>query len=282
MSKFSNLLNWRNIADQSIRYQELDTDLQAKVDQITVNKTDIEAILASKAAANGIATLGADGKLLASQVPSIALTDFLGEVADTTALYALGGQRGDWAIVVPTGNAANGQSYMRIGEGNTANDWRAISTPLDGVTSLRNSSGSVTGQNGVVTLADVAFSGSANDVTFSGNGYNSTNVHDALVEVMQSVDGVSTDVSNLQTAVGAKVDLAGITPYLSLTGTINGTNKTFTSATSLTGAKVIVMVGGQVVRPDDYTISGNDVVFNTMTPDYEYQRPAVSIFKAAA
>lgn len=54
--------------------------------------------LAQKAAANGVATLDGDGKLLAAQLPALALSEFLGTVASEAAMLALVGQRGDWAI----------------------------------------------------------------------------------------------------------------------------------------------------------------------------------------
>ena len=47
-------------------------------------------------AANGVATLGADSKLTASQVPAIAVTEYLGAVASQAAMLALTGQAGDW------------------------------------------------------------------------------------------------------------------------------------------------------------------------------------------
>lgn len=270
MAKFGNLIGTSNIADNSVGYSELSVALQGEITQITTNKDNIAAIFASKGAANGIATLGADGKLLSAQIPQIAISDFLGEVATEAAMLALAGQRGDWAI-----RTDNNTSYMLIAEDATlAASWKAIVSPDDGVTALRNVSGTQTGLNGVVTLANVAFSGAANDVAFADGSYTATNVADALVEVMG-------DVTALQTSIADKLELSGYTPYQELTGTIDGTNKTFTSAVALAGAKVQVFVGGALVRPADYSIAGNDVVFTVVSPDYEYQRPAVSILKAA-
>jgi hypothetical protein len=48
--------------------------------------------------AGGVATLDGGGKLPASQLPDLAITEFLGTVANQTAMLALTGQRGDWAI----------------------------------------------------------------------------------------------------------------------------------------------------------------------------------------
>jgi len=102
-----------------------------------------------------------------------------------------------------------------------------------------------------------------------------------LVEVMGKVTDVETDVATLETTMGGKLALAGFHPYVELTGTIDGTNDTFTSAVDLTGAKVVAMMGGQVIHGTEFSIAGNDVTFNA-EPSYEYQRPALMVFKAAA
>jgi hypothetical protein len=57
----------------------------------------IAAILAQKAAANGIATLGADGKIPSAQIPSIALVDVF-TVASQAEMLALDAEQGDMAI----------------------------------------------------------------------------------------------------------------------------------------------------------------------------------------
>lgn len=61
----------------------------------------IAAILAQKAAANGIATLGADGKIPSAQVPSIALVDVF-PVASEAEMLALTAEQGDMAIRTDT------------------------------------------------------------------------------------------------------------------------------------------------------------------------------------
>lgn len=276
MAKFSKLIGRNMLADQVISLAELDLTLQAEITQITTNKNAIQAIIDSKGVATGIATLGADGKLSASQIPQIAISDFLGEVADEAAMLALTGQRGDWAIRLD-----NNTSYMLIAEDATqAASWKAIVTPDDGVTALRNASGTQTGLNGVVTLADVAFSGAANDLSFSDASYTATHVSGALVEVMAKANDTASDVAALETAMGDKVGITGITPYVELTGTIDGTNKTFTCPVDLAGAKVLPFIGSAIVTPADFSVSGNNIVF-TVSPDHEYERPGLMVFKAA-
>ena len=87
-----------------------------------------------------------NGKLDTSQLPDLAISEFLGEVADQTARLALTGQRGDWCLQVDEGLV-----YILVADGGSQlTDWRALSYPAAAVTS-------VNGQTGVVVLtkADV-------------------------------------------------------------------------------------------------------------------------------
>lgn len=270
----------KQIRAQTISKALLNTALQADIDQITTNKNNIAAIIASKGVASGIATLGADGKLVASQIPSIAISDFLGEVASDAALLTLSGQRGDWATVVPA-NAANAQSWMLVGDDATvASNWKEIRTPSDGVTSIRNVSGSVTGLNGTVTLADVAFSGAASDVAFTNNLYTSTKVSTALVEVMtkvntnaQNITNINNNINEITNLVGDKVSAVKMKKAVALTGTIDGSNKIFTVPEAFVANSLEVFFNGVYLRPTiDYTVEGNVVTF-AASADYEDERP---------
>ena len=57
----------------------------------------IDAIVASEGVANGIATLGSDGKIPAAQIPSLALVDVY-TVASEAEMLACGAEQGDMAI----------------------------------------------------------------------------------------------------------------------------------------------------------------------------------------
>lgn len=259
----------KQVRAATISYALLDTALAAQVDQIAVNQTAIANIVASKGAANGIATLDGSGKLLSSQIPAIAVSDFLGEAADETAMLALVGQKGDWMT-----RTDENQSYMIIAnDGSSLSDWREISTPLDGVTSLRNSSGTVTGLNGVVTLADVAFSGAAADIAFAHADYTATDVDSALIEVMGKAKTNETNITNINTAMAGKLDAAKMKRGVNMTGSIDGSNKVFSVPEAFTAGSVQAYFGGQRLREGiDYTIAGNDVTF-VASPDFETERP---------
>jgi hypothetical protein len=96
-------------------------------------------------AANGIATLGSDSKIPASQLPAIAITSVF-VVANQTAQLALSAQEGDLAV-------RTDQSKTYINNGGTAGtmaDWTEMLSPTAGVTSVNGQSGTV-----VLTKTDI-------------------------------------------------------------------------------------------------------------------------------
>lgn len=102
---------------------------------------------ANKAQPSGYASLDSSGKVPQAQLPSIAITEFLGEAANQSAMLALSGQKGDWCIRTDTG-----ATWIITGTDPTLlGSWTAISYPTSAVTS-------VAGRTGAVTL-------SASDVT---------------------------------------------------------------------------------------------------------------------
>ncbi len=107
---------------------------------------DLKADLTLLGAVSGIATLGVDQKLTASQLPSIAVTEFLGSVASQAAMLALVGEEGDWCIRTDTG-----LTYVITGPDPTQlSDWTSLSYPTAPVLSVAGRTGVV-----VLTSADV-------------------------------------------------------------------------------------------------------------------------------
>lgn len=99
------------------------------------------------------------GKVPTSQIPSLAITEFLGTVSSESALLALSGQKGDWAI-----RSDLGRNYVLIVDGgSTLSDWVQLASPAAPVDS-------VNGQTGVVSLgpSDVGALASTGG-TISGN-----------------------------------------------------------------------------------------------------------------
>lgn len=81
------------------------------------------------------------GKIPNSQLPSVAIVEFLGAVANQSAMLALTGQPGDWCL-----RTDNGLRYMLIGDDpSDVNDWLSLSA-ADAVSS-------VNGHQGIVVLS---------------------------------------------------------------------------------------------------------------------------------
>lgn len=125
------------------------------------------------------------GKIPAAQIPSIAVTEFLGVAADQTAMLALGGERGDWCNRSDTGT-----TWLRTGEGNSITDWAELNYPGDSVTSVNGKTGTV-----VLSFADVNALPATTYIPTSGVDF----------------DPVGTDNS-------VNVTLTGAYDYLTITG----------------------------------------------------------------
>lgn len=108
---------------------------------------------AEKGVANGYAGLDGSGKIPASQIPAIAITEYLGAPANEGAMLALVGEQGDWCTRTDTGT-----NWQIIGAdpGVLAN-WREFTYPAAPVSS-------VAGRTGAVTLT----SNDLGDVTAAG------------------------------------------------------------------------------------------------------------------
>lgn len=120
-------------------------------------ETQIDASLATKlntsekGNSNGVATLGSDGKIPASQLPAIAIKETF-TVASQSAMLALSAQRGDMAI-----RTDSGKTFVLASDSpTTLNDWKEIAASGGGTGAVS----SVAGKTGAVTLvkADVGLS----------------------------------------------------------------------------------------------------------------------------
>jgi hypothetical protein len=81
-----------------------------------------------------------------SQLPALAITEYLGIAADQTAMLALTGQRGDWAIRTDTSTTW----VITTDGGSQLSDWTELATPADAVSSVNGYQGTV-----VLSAADV-------------------------------------------------------------------------------------------------------------------------------
>jgi len=87
-----------------------------------------------------------DGKIPTSQVPGIAISEFLGEVADEAAMLALVGEKGDWCIRTDVSD-----TYVITGDDpSVLSSWTELASPGGAVASVNNQTGAV-----VLGAADV-------------------------------------------------------------------------------------------------------------------------------
>lgn len=93
-----------------------------------------------KGSANGYASLDSGGLIPAAQIPSIAITEYLGEVASQVAMLALSGQKGDWTIRTDTGTVwvITGNDPTQIAS------WTELEYPAAPVSSVAGRTGAVT------------------------------------------------------------------------------------------------------------------------------------------
>lgn len=174
------------------------------------NTVDVNNALAGKADLVG-------GFIPASQIPAIAITEFLGNVTTEAAMLALVGQKGDWCIRTDMGKA-----YIITGASSSLiTDWTEWVYPVSPVTS-------VNGQVGVVTLnytnvgADAAGSAATVQSNLDTHAGNSLNPHGVTKEQvgLGNVDNTS-DLNKpisaaTQTALNAKANNTDVNTALSL------------------------------------------------------------------
>lgn len=125
---------------------------------------DAARILATeKGAPNGVATLGADSKVPAAQLPSIVISDFLGTVTSQAAMLGLVGQRGDWC-----NRSDLSQSLILIGDdASILANWQVLLTPADAVSSVNGRTGAVTGLAEQTALTSEASTRGTADTTLA-------------------------------------------------------------------------------------------------------------------
>ena len=154
------------------------SDANKPISTATQTALDAKQSTSEKGSANGYASLDSGGKIPQAQLPAIAITEYLGSVANQAAMLALSGQKGDWCIRSDTGAVwiISGTDPTLLGS------WTQISYPASPVTSVAGRTGDVT-----ISEADVSGLGTAAalDVPESGNA--------ASGEVVKGSDSRLTD-----------------------------------------------------------------------------------------
>jgi hypothetical protein len=104
-----------------------------------------------KGVANGVASLDGTGKLPASQLPDVAVSDYLGDVANEAAMLALVGGNGDFCTRVDLGT-----TWIVVGTPTSSlSNWRQLGYPASPVTSVAGKTGSILLNKSDVGLSNV-------------------------------------------------------------------------------------------------------------------------------
>ena len=112
--------------------------------QLDAFASSVHAALPAKADLEG-------GKLKLSQLPDLAITQFLGEKASQSEMLALAGQRGDWCVRTDLGTA-----WILVAEPASAiGSWRQLTSPESPVQSVAGKTGAVTLAKSDVGLGNV-------------------------------------------------------------------------------------------------------------------------------
>jgi hypothetical protein len=176
-------------------------------------------------AANGIASLDAGGKVPASELPDIAISD-TSVVASEAAMLALTAEVGDIAVRTDV----NKTFILKTAGASTLANWQELLTPTDAVTS-------VDGQTGVVDL-------SGNYVNVTGD-----TMSGALAMGTNKITGMGDPTSAQDAATKNYVDTAAIAPS-NLTGVITSVGPATSIASQTgTGSTFVVDTSPTLVTP---------------------------------
>jgi len=234
--------------------------------------------------ANGYAGLDSSGKLSDAVLPDLAISEYLGEVANETAMLALTGQEGDWCTRSDVGTI-----YIITGNPASTGGWMQLSYPGTPVKSVAGKTGVVTLVKGdvglgnvdntsdadknsaTVTLTNKTISGSSNTLSNIGN---SSLVNSSITFGATAVSLGGTVSGFNGVSIGASSASTGAFTNLSYTGTLTGgtgviaigTNQIYKDAsgnvgigTSSPAATLDIRTSSSVVRIGNYNFAGINI-----------------------
>ena len=206
---------------------------------------DAKQATTAKNAANGYAGLDANAKLPTSLLPALAISEYLGSVANQAARLALTGEKGDWCS-----QANDGKVYVITGDDPTDNaNWTALTYPVTPGITL-NGTSIAPGDTATITAA------TTNTLTI-GTGLSGT-----------SFDGSAATTIAIDSSV------------VTLTGTQTLTNKTLTSPSISGGTVNNTAIGGTTPAAGAFTTlssTGNTTLGDASGDTLTINGTAVSI-----
>jgi hypothetical protein len=213
-------------------------------DEITVTEAQVTGLTAAlgskiptseKGAALGVPTLDAGGQIPAGQIPAVAITEFLGTVANQAAMLALTGQKGDWAIRSDTSTV-----FVITGADPTIlAGWTELQYPASAVVSVNGDTGAV-----VLTAADVGAATTAQGA-LADSAVQPGDLGTAAAANVGDFDAAGTGAAQAAAVKGLPVGLAGAvsaTRYVGATASVAPVSGTFAVGDFITthDGKVII------------------------------------------
>ena len=152
--------SWQTLDKSSVGLTNVNntSDVDKPVSTATQTALDAKVNTSALGAVSGVATLDSAGKLLTTQLPNLAISEYLGTAATQTAMLALTGQKGDWVNRSDIGTVfiITGDTPSQIAS------WTQLNYPTAPVTSVAGKTGTVTLAKADVGLSNVDNTSDAN------------------------------------------------------------------------------------------------------------------------
>jgi hypothetical protein len=221
--------------------------------------------LAQRGVANGVATLDSGGLVPSAQLPSIAISDYLGDAANQAAMLAFVGQRGDWC----TRSDLPISTWIVVAEpASVLGNWKQINTPADAVSSVNGHTGAVTGM----------YEAGGTDVAVADGGTGASTAAGARTS-LGLVIGTDIQAFDADTAaIAALVSAANKLPYATGVGAWALADLTAYARTLLAGADAPALRALLGASPTPLAPSGQWVTTGTSTSTTTFANGVARIF----
>ncbi len=229
------------------------SDLSKPISTATQNALNVKADLVG-------------GKVPTSQLPALAVTEYLGTAANQSAMLALSGERGDWCIRTDLSS-----TFVLVSDGGSSlSDWQELATPASPVSSVNGQTGAVVLGASDVGAATTAQGTTADSATQPGDNISTLNNDSGYITAAQvpadAVSSVNTqtgavvlgasDVGAATTAQGSKADSA-VQPGDNVSDLTNDANYiTLAQVPADAVSSVNSKTGSVVLDTDDISSSG--------------------------
>lgn len=246
------------------------SDANKPVSTATQTALDSKQATTAKNAANGYAGLDANAKLPTSLLPALAISEYLGSVANQAARLALTGQKGDWCS-----QTNDGKVYVITGDDPTDNaNWTALTYPVTPGITL-NGTSIAPGDTATISAATtntLTIGTGLSGTSFNGSSATTIAIDSSVVTLTgtqtltnKTINGSNNTLSNIgnSSLTNSSVTINGAT--VSLGGSISIATMTYPAAGvavstgSAWGTSLTAPTGALVGTTDSQTLTGKTI-----------------------